>query len=130
MKRLLPMIFALLLLPIGSMQAHATLWLCSTGKGAERDGNAPRAISRNDIIQAYSGQPVLLGGAWLLAYMLPIDSADTKAAFLELGISPAAAPAMTKNSLVDRGIRIAKTPKSCWSDCLKTRLQWATRRFF
>jgi hypothetical protein len=123
MKRLL-MIFLLLALPMVAMQAHAALWLCTTAKearvaetgswqlaGAEREGNTSRAITRNDIIQAYSGQPVLLGGAWLLAYMLPIDNPDTKAAFLELGISPAAAQAMTRNTLVDRGIRLAKTPE-------------------
>jgi hypothetical protein len=133
MKRLLPLLLALLTLPMGAMQAHAVTWLCTTAKaprvaetgnhwqlaGAEREGNASRSVARSDIIQAYSGQPVLLGGTWLLAYMLPADSADTKAAFLELGISPVAAQAMTRNSLVDRGIRIAKTPEELLDKLVK-----------
>ena len=111
------------LLSIGN--ARAVTWLCSTGKvtrvaesgqnwelaGFDYNNNARQTASQLEIVQAYKGYPVLRDGAWVLAYMLPANHPDTKAAFLELGISPAEAQAMARNKTVDRGIRIVKTPE-------------------
>jgi hypothetical protein len=68
-------------------------------------------IDRADLLQAYSGQPVLLGHTWLLAVMLPANHPDTRQAFGELGISAEAAERMASGAgLVDRGIRVVQTP--------------------
>lgn len=69
-------------------------------------------IDRTDLMQAYSGQPVLIGHTWLLAVMLPANHPATREAFADLNISAEAAERMaTGNSLVDRGIRVVQTPE-------------------
>lgn len=121
-------------LALATGQAHALTWICSTSthtrvaiaaaelpEGATASGAAvglltrsPRhrtRIDRLDLIQAYSGQPVLLGGTWLLAVMLPASHPDTRAAFADLGLHPEAAERMASGTgLIDRGIRIVQTP--------------------
>lgn len=66
-------------------------------------------ITRVDLEQAYGGQPVLIGPTWLIVYMLPADTQETKEALGLLGINPNAAERMAKSaSLVDRGIRLVR----------------------
>lgn len=117
-----------LLLAFAGFHAHAIEWLCSTSatvrvaiaqadRGdtfelAQAHAKKPARyrIERLDLVQAYSGQPVLIGRQWLLAVMLPANHPDTKAAFAELGISPEAAERMASDTgLVDRGIRVVQT---------------------
>ncbi len=118
-----------------STTVHALDWICATSQqyrvavaaaelpeGATASGAAvatsKRArpqrtvIDRTDLIQAYSGQPVLLDRTWLLAVMLPATHPDTRQAFAELGLSAEAAERMASgSSLVDRGIRVVQTPE-------------------
>ncbi len=127
MKRL-----ALALLGMACAQAQAVDWICSTSQqarvaiaaaelpeGATASGAAVgtkrragiRRVDRTDLIQAYSGQPVLMGHTWLLAVMLPASHPDTRAAFAELGLSPEAAERMASGTgLIDRGVRVVQTP--------------------
>lgn len=124
MKRLIVTAALLLTIP-----AYAVEWVCSSSKSmrvaiaAAKQNDAfelaeavpnkrpPKfRIEKGDLIQAYSGQPVLINRQWLLVVMLPADHPDTKAAFAELGISPEATERMAADtSLVDRGIRIVHT---------------------
>ena len=121
---------AALLLALVATPASAAQFICSQGGArtyAEADGEpvqtgaatsrrfatagvAPRTrITRYDLEQAYSGQPVLMGATWLMVYMLPADQAITRDALSELGVSPSAAERMARSTgLVDRGIRLAK----------------------
>ncbi len=111
-----------------SVPSRAAEWICSTGGVriyAEADAEATQSsaatgrrfggakgrsrLTRQDLEQAYSGQPVLLGSTWLMVYMLPASDHDTRDALADLGVSPAAAERMAKSTgLVDRGIRLAK----------------------
>jgi len=115
--------------------AHAVEWICTTSQqtriaiaaaelpdGATASGaavgtaakpnRARRKIDRTDLVQAYSGQPVLFGNTWLLSVMLPASHPDTRQAFGELGLSPEAAERMASgSSLIDRGIRVVQTPE-------------------
>jgi hypothetical protein len=115
-----------------SFHAHAADWICTTSQtarmaiatadlpeGATASGAAVgtkrraalRRVDRTDLIQAYSGQPVLMGHTWLLAVMLPASHPDTRAAFAQLGLSPEAAERMANGTgLIDRGIRVVQTP--------------------
>ena len=112
--------------------AHAADWICTTSQtarvaiaqaelpeGATGSSAATgtkrrpgiRRVDRTDLIQAYSGQPVLMGHTWLLAVMLPASHPDTRAAFADLGLSPEAAERMASGTgLIDRGIRVVQTP--------------------
>lgn len=122
-------IFAALCLVAVASRAQHVAWICTTSQqtrvaiaaaelpdGATASGAAvaskgrsarARKIDRADLVQAYSGQPVLLGSTWLLAVMLPATHPDTRAAFADLGLSPEAAERMAgPASLVDRGIRV------------------------
>jgi hypothetical protein len=122
-------IITALLLTLASTATFAVEWVCSTSQAtrvaiaaADRGDDfalaqAPNKkpprfrIDRLDLIQAYSGQPVLLNRQWLLVVMLPADHPDTRVAFAELGVSPQAAERMaTDSGLVDRGIRVVQTP--------------------
>lgn len=126
--------FAIALALCFAGQAHAVTWICTTSQqtrvaiaaaelpeGATASGAAVgtskrarprRPVDRTDLIQAYSGQPVLLGSTWLLAVMLPASHPDTRAAFADLGLSPEAADRMASSaSLIDRGIRVVQTPE-------------------
>jgi hypothetical protein len=78
-------------------------WVCA--------GKPSIKLSRIDLINAYSGQSVLVNGKWLIALMYPSSSPETQTAFSMLGISPQAAERLAKsNGLVDRNIRLATTP--------------------
>lgn len=78
-------------------------WLC-TGKPSIK-------LSRIELINAYSGQSVLINGEWLIAIMFPANDPQTQLAFNTLGISAQAAERLAKsNGLVDRNIRLATTP--------------------
>lgn len=123
------------LLLASAHHAHAVEWLCTTtqqvrvaiaaadlpdgatGSGAavgtRAGGKAARGrIEKSDLVQAYSGQPVLISYTWLLAVMLPSTHPDTRAAFADLGLSPVAAERMANSAgLVDRGIRVVQTPE-------------------
>lgn len=115
-----------------ALQARAMDWLCATSQqtrvsiaaaelpegatgssaavGTSKRVRPRRLVDRTDLIQAYSGQPVLFGGTWLLAVMLPANHPDTRQAFAELGLSAEAAERMASGtSLVDRGIRVVQT---------------------
>ena len=93
-------------LPEGSTSAAA---LASVRRSSIRSRSR---IDRTDLMQAYSGQPVLIGHTWLLAVMLPANHPATREAFADLNISAEAAERMaTGNSLVDRGIRVVQTPE-------------------
>lgn len=101
------------------IQAHSITWICALPQArlsAEADSlraNRSRIrLDKLDLIQAYSGQPVLMGGTWLLAVMLPASHPETRQAFGELGLSPEAAERMASSAgLIDRGIRIVQTPE-------------------
>ena len=125
-----------LALACSALTAHAVDWVCTGAtapvrvaiasadlpEGATASGAAVGVskkvaarvrtkIDRADLMQAYSGQPVLLGHTWLLAVMLPANHPDTRQAFGELGISAEAAERMASGAgLVDRGIRVVQTP--------------------
>lgn len=93
-------------LPDGAMASGAAV--ATTKKVASRGRTK---IDRADLMQAYAGQPVLLGHTWLLAVMLPASHPDTRQAFAEIGVSAEAAERMASGAgLVDRGIRIVQTP--------------------
>lgn len=110
-----------------SVPAHALDWICTVSVSkampvappadtAAATGTARRAIrarkvDRLDLMQAYAGQPVLIGNTWLLAVMLPANHPDSKAAFAQLGLSAEAAERMANGAgLVDRGIRVVQSP--------------------
>jgi hypothetical protein len=94
--------FVLIILLMLAMPVQAE-WLC-TGKPSIK-------LSRIDLINAYSGQSVLVNGEWLIAIMFPSSDAATQVAFNSLGISAQAAERLAKsNGLVDRNIRLATTP--------------------
>lgn len=118
---------------VGASSVYALDWICTTPASPVRvaiaaaehgsDGTsaavaskkgsarARPALGKLDLMQAYSGQPVLMGHTWLLAVMLPASHPDTRAAFSELGLSAEAAERMASGSgLVDRGIRVVQTP--------------------
>lgn len=86
----------------------------TTGKGRR----AKNRIERFDVLQAYSGQPVLVGSTWLTACMLDPAHPDTRAAFSGLiGINPDSTAAMARSTgLVDRGIRLARDMQTCLSE--------------
>jgi hypothetical protein len=114
--------------------AHALSWICTTSEqmrvgvaaadlpdGATASGAAIATrggskaargrITKSDLVQAYSGQPVLISYTWLLAVMLPATHPDSRQAFADLGLNPVAAERMANSAnLVDRGIRIVQTP--------------------
>jgi hypothetical protein len=90
-------------LPQGATGASA-----ATGTTRRRAGL--RRIDKADLVQAYSGQPVLMGSTWLLAVMLPASHPDSRLAFSDLGLSAAAAERMASgSSLIDRGIRVVQS---------------------
>jgi hypothetical protein len=75
-------------------------------------------VDRFDVMQAYSGQPVLVGATWLTACMLDPAHPDTRNAFGGLiGINPESAATMARSSgLVDRGIRITRSMSMCLAE--------------
>lgn len=85
------------------------------GKAARR---TRYKVERFDVLQAYSGQPVLVGSTWLTACMLEPHHPDTRAAFGGLiGLNPDASAAMARSTgLVDRGIRITRDMTACITD--------------
>lgn len=89
----------------------------ATGTKGNRRG-ARHKVERFDVLQAYSGQPVLVGPTWLTACMLDPAHPDTRAAFGGLiGINPDSAAAMARSTgLVDRGIRMTRDMPSCLTD--------------
>lgn len=63
--------------------------------------------NRYDLMDVYSGKPVLIGNAFVTGYILPSNHPETIAAFGELGLSPSTAERLAKSSgLVDRYIRL------------------------
>jgi hypothetical protein len=98
---------AILLMLVASVAQSQTFY-CSSLESTKK-------VDRFDILQAYSGQPVLVGNTWLAACMYEADHPETKAAFINLiGVNPASAVAMARSSsLVDRGIRITRNMESC-----------------
>lgn len=99
---------AILLMLVASASYSQTFY-CSSLE------NTTKKVDRFDILQAYSGQPVLVGNTWLAACMYEADHPETKAAFINMiGVNPASAVAMARSSaLVDRGIRITRNMESC-----------------
>jgi hypothetical protein len=75
-------------------------------------------VERFDLLQAYSGQPVLVGSTWLTACMMDPTHPDTRAAFSGLiGLNPEASASMARSTgLVDRGIRITRDMPACLKD--------------
>lgn len=122
-----------------TLHAHALDWLCTTTQqvrvaiaaadlpdgatasgaavGSRGTGKAARGrIDKSDLVQAYSGQPVLISYTWLLAVMLPATHPDSRQAFADLGLNPVAAERMANSAnLVDRGIRVVQTPEQLLS---------------
>jgi hypothetical protein len=97
----------------GELPDGATASGAAVGKLTSRRPNRQRRlVDRSDLIQAYSGQPVLFGGTWLLAVMLPASHPDSRAAFADLGLSAEAAERLSSpNNIIDRGIRVVQTPE-------------------
>ena len=88
--------------------------LASVGEGKNaRKGRYK--VERFDVLQAYSGQPVLVGSTWLTACLADPIHPDTRAAFAGLiGVNPEASAAMARSTgLVDRGIRLTRNMKMC-----------------
>jgi hypothetical protein len=79
----------------------------------DRTGKSKRTyytITQSDLVQAYSAKPVFLGDAWLTVVMMPLETASTKAAYDELGISTDPVyKALKYNSLVDIKITFVQT---------------------
>ncbi len=90
----------------------------SAGATGTKGRRSKNRIERFDVLQAYSGQPVLVGSTWLTACMLDPAHPDTRAAFGGLiGINPDGAAAMARSTgLVDRGIRMTRDMPSCLSE--------------
>lgn len=92
----------------------------AAGATANRKGSRPfkNKIDRFDVLQAFSGQPVLVGPTWLTACMLDPTHPDTRAAFAGLiGINPESAAAMARSTgLIDRGIRITRSMSVCLAE--------------
>ena len=99
----------------GYESAGATATTVGTGKTSRR---AKNRIERFDVLQAYSGQPVLVGSTWLTACMLDPAHPDTRSAFGGLiGINPESTAAMARSTgLVDRGIRITRDMPGCLAE--------------
>jgi hypothetical protein len=98
-------IFSLCVLLL-AQQAFAVDWVCSTSAR-----NTKVKVDQVTLQQAYAGQPVLLGKSWLKAVMLPAQHPDTRQAFASLSLSPEAAEKMANGTgLIDRGIRVVRTP--------------------
>lgn len=92
-----------------TLNASAVEWICSMPRNSTP---ATAAININDLKLAYSGQPVLIGRQWLVVVMLPPNHPMTRRAFAELGISAEAAERMASgSSLIDRGIRVVRSPE-------------------
>jgi hypothetical protein len=72
-------------------------------------------IDRYDVLQAYRGQPVLVGPTWLIACMVDPKHPDSKAAFSGLiGIRPETSAKLARGAgLVDRGIRLTHDMSMC-----------------
>lgn len=89
----------------------------ATGTKNARRG-ARHKVERFDVLQAYSGQPVLVGSTWLTACMMDPAHPDTRSAFGGLiGLNPDSAANMAKSTgLVDRGIRLTRDMHSCLTD--------------
>ena len=79
---------------------------------------ARHKVERFDVLQAYSGQPVLVGSTWLTACMLDPQHPDTRAAFSGLlGLNPESTAAMARSTgLVDRGIRLTRDMSMCLAE--------------
>jgi hypothetical protein len=75
-------------------------------------------VDRFDVLQAYSGQPVLVGSTWLTACLLDPRHPDTQMAFASLiGVNAEAAAAMARGSgLVDRGLSLTRDMAVCLTD--------------
>lgn len=121
-----------LVFSMACLHAQAVDWICTTSQNARvaiaqaelpegatgssaatgtKRRQGIRRVDRADLVQAYSGQPVLMGHTWLLAVMLPASHPDSRQAFSALGLSAVAAERMAGgSSLVDRGIRVVQNP--------------------
>jgi hypothetical protein len=59
----------------------------------DRGDKSPRVkrtfyqITRNDVVQAYAGNPVFINNTWLTVVMMPPDSISTRAAYAELDLN-------------------------------------------
>jgi hypothetical protein len=97
---------------IAQKQDEFSLANASEGKNARRGRHK---IERFDVLQAYSGQPVLVGSTWLTACLTDPSHLDTRAAFAGLiGVNPESSAAMARSTgLVDRGIRLTRDMKMC-----------------
>lgn len=106
-------------LQLSSADPDADWSLASTGGDARgKDARRRFKVERFDLLQAYAGQPVLVGSTWLTACMLDPTHPDTRAAFSGLiGLNPESAAAMARSTgLVDRGIRITRDMSTCLAD--------------
>ena len=92
-----------------AIKASALEWICSVPK---RSMPVASHLDMNDLRQAYSGQPVLVGRQWVVVVMLPSNHPMTRRAFAELGLSAEVAERMASgSSLIDRGIRVVRSPE-------------------
>lgn len=88
-----------LALVLGTLSAKAGDFIC----------NSDLTLSKLQIIQAYSGQPVLLSSTWVMVFVLPANH-PSSITLASIGVSPLAVERMTKsNGLIDRGIRLVQT---------------------
>lgn len=71
--------------------------------------NIDEDISKFNVIQAYSGQPVLLNTGWVTVFALPSEH-PSNYILASIGVSPSLVEQMAKPyGIIDRGIRIVKT---------------------
>ncbi len=106
MKNITKYVLALAL-SLGCTIASASDFICNL--------EGRNTLSKYQLIQAYSGQPVLLSSTWVMVFILPSNH-PSSIALTSLGLSPQAVERMTRsNGLVDRGIRLVQTEQELLS---------------
>ena len=131
--------FLTLLLLVFLPPSHAAKWICSvdsaeysaadtdfapgTGVGAlmpaakKAGGNAhvksKVKIDRLDIMQLYTGTPVIVGSTWLKGFVRSPNAQESTTAFLEIGLDPNTSVVAEKlaraSNYSDKGLRYVNT---------------------
>lgn len=114
-------LIALLLLSLIVSTCSAGVFVCSkvyppflsSMDKTDRYGKIKRTyyqITRNDLIQAYSGKPVFINDAWLTVVILPFDSFNTISAYADLQVDRSILSSATDYiPLIDLSVRVVRT---------------------
>jgi hypothetical protein len=135
----LKVLFTVLFLMLAAVPAHAAKWICSTTAGeysqadldftpgsevgtlaaaSKRAGAGARVkaqlkIDRLDVMQLYTGTPVIIGSTWLKGFVLSPTAPESVTAFVGLGLDPNTAVVAEKlarvSSLSEKGLRLVSS---------------------